>query len=145
MSAAAGNAVLDYIEQENLFARVEPAGRELRDALEPLRKFSVVGDIRGMGLLFAIEFVRDAKTRAPFPPDAATSLSRIQEDALEAGVMTYPMQGCVDGVRGDHILIAPPFTITPPHDTNARRRLERAIADLEKSHLAATGGSSALV
>ena len=110
MSAAAGNAVLDYIEQENLFARVEPAGRELRDALEPLRKFSVVGDIRGMGLLFAIEFVRDAKTRAPFPPDARVSY-RVQADALEDGVMTYPMQGTVDGTRGDHILIAPPYII----------------------------------
>src|SRR6202453_5032427 len=87
VSAAAGNAVLDYIEQENLFARVEPAGRELRDALEPLRKFSVVGDVRGMGLLLAIEFVRDGKTRAPFPSDARVAF-RIQADALEAGVMT---------------------------------------------------------
>ncbi|MFZ3217530.1 MAG: aspartate aminotransferase family protein [Candidatus Acidiferrales bacterium] len=143
-SAAAGNAVLDYIEQENLFARVEPAGRELREALEPLRKFSVVGDIRGLGLLLAIEFVRDAKTRAPFPPDARVAY-RVQDDALEAGVIVYPGQGCVDGTRGDHILIAPPFTITTPLIQMLVAGLEQAIADLEKIHLAGTGGSSALV
>jgi adenosylmethionine-8-amino-7-oxononanoate aminotransferase len=142
VSAAAGNAVLDYIEQENLFARVEPAGRELREALEPLRKFSVVGDVRGMGLLLAIEFVRDAKTRAPFPPDARVAF-RVQADALEAGVMIYPIQGCVDGTRGDHILIAPPYMITTQQIQMLVSGLEQAIGDLEKTHLAATGGSSA--
>jgi len=142
VSAAAGNAVLDYIEQENLFARVEPAGRELREALEPLRKFSVVGDVRGMGLLLAIEFVCDAKTRAPFPPDARVAY-RVQADALEAGVMTYPIQGCVDGTRGDHILIAPPYIITTQQIQMLVSGLEQAIGDLERSHLAATGGSSA--
>ena len=54
----------------SLFERVEPAGRELRAALEKLRQFSVVGDVRGKGLLLAIEIVRDAKTREPFPADA---------------------------------------------------------------------------
>ena len=86
---------------------------KLRSALEPLKKFSVVGDVRGMGLLWGIEFVQDAKTREPFPPDARIA-SRIQEDALETAIMTYPIQGCVDGRRGDHILLAPPFTITSP-------------------------------
>src|ERR1700690_676419 len=142
VSAAAGNAVLDYIEQENLFARVEPAGRELRDALEPLRKFSVGGDVRGMGLLLAIEFVRDGKTRAPFPSDARVAF-RIQADALEAGVMTYPIQGCVDGTRGDHILIAPPYIITAQQIQMLVSGLEQGISDLGKTHLAATGGSSA--
>jgi len=144
VSAAAGSAVLDYIERENLFARVEAAGRELRPALESLKKFSVVGDVRGMGLLFGVELVRDAKTREPFPPDARVA-SRIQEDALEFGVMTYPIQGCVDGTRGDHILIAPPFTITTPMIQMLAAGLERAIASLEKTNLAGIGGTSALV
>ena len=87
--------------------------------------------------------MRDAKTRTPFPPDARIAF-RIQEDAFEAGVMTYPVQGCVDGVRGDHVLLAPPFTITSPLIQMLAAALERAIADLENSHLAGTGGSSAL-
>jgi adenosylmethionine-8-amino-7-oxononanoate aminotransferase len=143
VATAAGNAVLDYIERDNLFARVDVAGKEMRAALEPLKKFSVVGDVRGMGLLWGIEFVRDKETREPFPPDARIAY-RIQEDALEAGIMTYPIQGCVDGTRGDHILLAPPFTITSAMIQMLAAGLEKAIAALEKTHLAGMGGSSAL-
>jgi adenosylmethionine-8-amino-7-oxononanoate aminotransferase len=141
VATAAGNAVLDYIERENLFARVNVAGKEMRAALEPLKKFSVVGDVRGIGLLWGIEFVRDKKSREPFPPDARIAY-RIQEDALEAGIMTYPIQGCVDGTRGDHILLAPPFTITSAMIQMLAAGLEKAIAALEKTHLAGIGGSS---
>jgi adenosylmethionine-8-amino-7-oxononanoate aminotransferase len=144
VATAGGNAVLDYIERERLFERVEPVGRELRGALEKLRQYSVVGDVRGKGLLLAVEIVRDAKTREAFPADARTA-ARIQEDALEAGVMTYPMQGCVDGVRGDHILIAPPYTITSAMIQMLAAALDRAFADLERTHLAGMGGTSALV
>ncbi len=143
VAAAAGNAVLDYIERENLFERVEPVGRDLRAALETLRRFSVVGDIRGKGLLLAIEIVRDSKTREPFPADARTS-ARIQQDAFEAGVMVYSMQGCADGTRGDHILIAPPFTISPAMIQMLVAALESAFADLERTHLAGMGGTPAL-
>lgn len=144
VAAAAGNAVLDYIEKEKLFERVEPMGCQLRAMLEPLRRFSVVGDIRGMGLLCGIELVRDAKTREAYPADARIA-QRIQEDALEAGVMTYPIQGCVDGDRGDHILIAPPYTITSGMIQMLAAALERAIAELENSRYAGKGGTSALV
>ena len=143
VAAAAGNAVLDYMEREKLFARVEPIGQELRAALETLKRFSVVGDVRGMGLLLGVEIVRDAKTREPYPRDAQIA-QRVQEDALEAGVMTYPIQGCADGSAGDHILLAPPFTITSTMIQMLVAGLEHALADLEKTHLAGTGGSSAL-
>jgi adenosylmethionine-8-amino-7-oxononanoate aminotransferase len=142
VAAAAGNAVLDYIEREKLFAAVDPAGRELCAALEPLKRFSVVGDVRGMGLLFGVEFVRDAKTREPFPADARIA-ARIQADAFEAGVMTYPIQGCADGIRGDHILLAPPFTIAAQEIRMLAETLEHAIADLERTHQASMGGSTA--
>jgi adenosylmethionine-8-amino-7-oxononanoate aminotransferase len=141
VATAAGNAVLDYIERESLFARVDVAEREMRAALERLKKFSVVGDVRGMGLLWGIEFVQDKKTREPFPSDARIAY-RIQEDALEAGIMSYPIQGCVDGTRGDHILLAPPFTITSAMIQMLATGLEKAIAPLEKTHLAGIGGSS---
>jgi len=142
VAVAAGNAVLDYIEREGLFSRVEQAGEELRKALETLKRFSIVGDVRGMGLLLGVELVRDAKTREPYPPDARIAL-RVQEDALEAGVMTYPIQGCADGSAGDHILIAPPYTITPTIIQMLVAGLEHALADLEKTHLAGAGGSPA--
>src|SRR5215470_2558530 len=142
VAAAAGNAVLDFIERESLFSRVESSGNALRTALEPLKRFSVVGDIRGIGLLWGIELVRDAKTREPFPPDARIA-ARLADDAFEAGVITYPIQGCVDGARGDHILLAPPFTITPGMIQMVASALEQAISDFDKTHAASTGGSPA--
>jgi adenosylmethionine-8-amino-7-oxononanoate aminotransferase len=141
VAAAAANGVLDYIESEKLFERVEPVGAELRAALETLRKYSVVGDVRGRGLLLAVEFVSDAATRAPFPADANIA-TRVAADAAEAGVMTYPIQGCVDGTRGDHLLIAPPFTINSQLIGMLVEGVERAVADLEKLHIARLGGSS---
>lgn len=143
VAAAAGNAVLDCIERQQLFARVEPAGEELLAALETLRKYSVVGDIRGKGLLLGIELVQDAKTREPFPPDAQIAM-RVQEDAFEAGVVTYAIQGCADGMRGDHILLAPPYTVTSTMIQMIAGGIGRAIGDLERLHLAGAGGSPAL-
>lgn len=142
IAVAAGNAVLDYIERERLFARVEPMGKELGAALASLKRFSVVGDVRGIGLLWTIEFVRDTNTREPFPVDAQIA-TRVAEDALEGGVLTYPMQGCVDGQRGDHLLFAPPFTLTSAMIQTIVSALEHAIADLEKTHLAGAGGTTA--
>jgi hypothetical protein len=111
VATAAGNAVLDYIEAHNLFARVTPAAEALRDALAPLSSHRRVGEIRGLGLLVGIEFVRDKGAREPF--DASLAIAeKIRAAAMDAGVLTYPTQGCVDGTRGDHILLAPPFIIT---------------------------------
>lgn len=142
VAAAAGVAVLDYIREKKLFERVAPMGKELRAALEPLMQFSVVGDIRGSGLLMGIEFVRDRETREPFPPEAQIS-HRVADDVLEAGVVTYPMQGSVDGTRGDHLLIAPPFTISTAEIEMLAKALHDAIGDLEKSHRAGVGGPTA--
>lgn len=108
---AAGNAVLDVLEEKKLFGRVTEAGCELMHALEPLQSHPHVGDIRGMGLLAAIEFVKDKKTRQPFPHESNIA-ERMRLAAAQHNVLTYPGQGCVDGVRGDHLLLAPPFVIT---------------------------------
>ena len=71
-----------------------------------------VGDIRGLGLLQGVEFVKDKATREPFPR-ADNVAEKIRQAALLQNVLTYPTQGCVDGLRGDHVLLAPPFIITP--------------------------------
>jgi adenosylmethionine-8-amino-7-oxononanoate aminotransferase len=111
VSMAAGNAVLDVLEEQRLFARVPPVSRELFAALEALKQHPHVGDVRGLGLLAGIEFVKDKATRAPFHRNEDIA-GKIFEAAMEQGVLTYPTQGCVDGVNGDHILLAPPFIIT---------------------------------
>jgi adenosylmethionine-8-amino-7-oxononanoate aminotransferase len=139
-SAAAGVAVFDYIRENKLFERVAPVGAELRKALEPLKNFSVVGDIRGMGLLHGIEFV--GAGQEPFPPEAHIAY-RVAEDALEAGVLTYPMQGSVDGKRGDHLLLAPPFTISSAQIEFLAETLRAVINDLDSAHRSGAGGHTA--
>ena len=127
VATAAGIAVLDYIGSHNLFARVGSAAKTLRAALAPLQSHRYVGEIRGLGLLMGIEFVRDKSTRAPFDSSEAIA-ERICEAAMEDGVLTYPTQGCVDGIRGDHILLAPPFIINPEESVLIARGLAAALA-----------------
>jgi adenosylmethionine-8-amino-7-oxononanoate aminotransferase len=127
VSTVAGNAVLDYLETHKLFERVLPAGEFLREALAPLEDHSHVGDIRDIGLLLGIEFVRDKSTREPFPREQNIA-EKIRQACLEENVLTYPTQGCVDGLRGDHILLAPPFTISPKECALIGRALQSAVA-----------------
>jgi adenosylmethionine-8-amino-7-oxononanoate aminotransferase len=126
VSMAAGNAVLDALEEKNLLARVADAGRELFAALAPLQEHRHVGDVRGLGLLAGIEFVKDRATRAPFPREENIA-GKIFQAAMEQGVLTYPTQGCVDGVNGDHILLAPPFIITAEECRTAGRAIAAAM------------------
>jgi len=127
VAAAAGLAVLKHSEKTNLFARVAPAGCELAAALGRLKSSPHVGDVRGLGLLAGVELVADAATRAPFPPERRVA-EKVCEAALEEDVVTYPIQGCADGERGDHILLAPPFIISSEEIETIARALERAIA-----------------
>lgn len=112
VATAAGNAVFDYLEAHKLFERVTPAGEALGKALAALEKHPNVGQTRGMGLLRGVEFVKDKATREPFAKEAGIA-EKIRQAALEKGVLTYPSQGTVDGVRGDHLLLAPPFVLKP--------------------------------
>jgi adenosylmethionine-8-amino-7-oxononanoate aminotransferase len=112
VATTAGNAVFDYLEAHKLFERVTPAGETLRNALSALESHPQVGEVRGLGLLQGVEFVKNKSTREPFPKEAGIA-EKIRQAALEKNVLTYPSQGTVDGARGDHILLAPPFIITP--------------------------------
>ena len=125
VSAAAGNAVLDYLEAHKLFDRVNAAGQELRRALSPLQSHPNVGDVRGLGLLLGVEFVKNKAIREPFPKEQNIA-EKIREACLEEGVLTYPTQGCIDGLRGDHILFAPPFTISSEECALIARALQSA-------------------
>ena len=123
---AAGNAVLDVLEEQDLFARVPMASQEFFAALEPLKEHPHVGDIRGLGLLVGIEFVKDKSLCAAFPREENIA-GKIFQAAMEEGVLTYPTQGCVDGVNGDHILLAPPFIISSEECHIAARAITVAI------------------
>jgi adenosylmethionine-8-amino-7-oxononanoate aminotransferase len=127
VSTAAGNAVLDYLEANKLFDRVNAAGQNLRGALAPLQSHPNVGDIRGLGLLLGVEFVKDKITREPFAREQNIA-EKVRQACMEESVLIYPTQGCVDGMRGDHILLAPPFTISTAECALIARALQAAVA-----------------
>lgn len=111
MAAAAANAVLSEIEENDLLARVRSQGEKLQAALEAaFGQHPHVGDIRGRGLFRGVEFVADRDTKDPFDP-ARKLNAKIKKNAFDAGLVCYPMGGTIDGVRGDHVLLAPPFVI----------------------------------
>jgi adenosylmethionine-8-amino-7-oxononanoate aminotransferase len=126
VSTAAGNAVLDYLETHKLFERVNSAAQDLRGALSPLQSHPNVGDIRGLGLLLGVEFVKNKTTREPFTKELNIA-EKIRQACLEETVLIYPTQGCVDGLRGDHILLAPPFTISAEECALIARALQSAV------------------
>ena len=111
MAAAAANAVLDAITGRDLLARVQAQGDKLQAALEAeFGQHPHVGDIRGRGLFRGVEIVEDRETKAPFDPARGIN-ARIKALAFEAGLICYPLGGSVDGTRGDHVMLAPPFII----------------------------------
>ena len=115
ISVAAGRAVLQFLKQRQLVqnadsTRPDSAAHWLKRELNSLGDHRVVGDVRGIGLLWGLEFVADKKTRQPFPADQNFA-ARVGRDALDRGLLVYPMQGTVDGISGDHLLIAPPAVI----------------------------------
>jgi adenosylmethionine-8-amino-7-oxononanoate aminotransferase len=133
VAMAAGNAVLDYIEAHGLFERVALAAADLRSRLARLESHSNIGEVRGLGLLIGVEFVKDKATREPFAK-AEGIAGRVRQAALDENVLTYPTPGCVDGERGDHILLAPPFVVTPEESESIARALEAAIAKIFNSN-----------
>jgi adenosylmethionine-8-amino-7-oxononanoate aminotransferase len=112
VAAAAALAVQNVIAEEDLLQNVVHMGARLRSALHTrLDAHPYVGEIRGRGLLQAFELVADRDTKTPFDP-ALKIHEQIKDAAMALGLMIYPNGGCVDGTRGDHVLIAPPFNVT---------------------------------
>jgi adenosylmethionine-8-amino-7-oxononanoate aminotransferase len=111
MAAAAALAVQDVIRRDGLLANVVEMGAQLERRLkERFGQHPFVGDIRGRGLFWALELVADRANKRPFDP-AAKLHARIKREAMARGLMVYPMGGTVDGVNGDHVLLAPPFVV----------------------------------
>ena len=112
VACAAALAVQKVIERDGLLAQVRTRGAALGAQLRA--RFAAhphVGDVRGRGLFFGVELVRDRATKAPFDP-AQKLHARVKREAMARGLLVYPMGGTVDGRLGDHVLLAPPFIVT---------------------------------
>jgi adenosylmethionine-8-amino-7-oxononanoate aminotransferase len=112
VGCAAALAVQKVIRDETLLARVEEAGAGMMQRLKArFGNHPYIGDIRGRGLLLAMELVADRETKAPFDPALALH-ERAKADAFGRGLLIYPGGGTADGRSGDHILLAPPYNVT---------------------------------
>ncbi len=111
LSCAAALAVQRVIQRDNLLANVREMGAHLARRLgERFGNHPFIGDVRGRGLFQAVELVADRSSKEPFDP-ARKLHARIKQQGMERGLMVYPMGGTIDGARGDHVLLAPPFII----------------------------------
>ena len=109
LACAAALAVQRVIKRDNLLANVREQGAHLADRLaQRFGNHANIGDVRGRGLFQAIEIVADRGSKEPFDP-ALKLHARIKREAMTRGLMVYPMGGTIDGTRGDHVLLAPPF------------------------------------
>ncbi|MBU5439305.1 aspartate aminotransferase family protein [Tissierella sp. MSJ-40] len=131
LSCGIADKVMEIIERENYIENCAIQGEYLINKLDELYKYPIVGDIRGKGLMIGIEFVKDKETKEPF--DSSVNVKgKITLNCLEEGLVPYPGGGSVDGVRGDHILLAPPINITREEVDLLYEKLETAIKKLSE-------------
>ena len=127
---AAALVVQKTIENENLLENVRTMGMQLQSRLEDeFYNHPHIGDIRGRGLFRGIEFVQDKATKQSFAPEQKIN-TKIKQTAMQNGLMCYPMGGTIDGVNGDHILIAPPFIINDSHLDEIVSKLKLTISSV---------------
>jgi len=129
VACAAALAVQQVIRDEGLLARVRQQGDLLDQRLtECFGNHPHIGDIRGRGLFRGIELVADRASKQPFDP-ALKLHARVKQAAFDRGLGCYPSGGTIDGVRGDHILLAPPYIVSDDEIDMIVTRLGAAIDD----------------
>jgi adenosylmethionine-8-amino-7-oxononanoate aminotransferase len=126
-ACAAALAVQQVIVDDGLLANVNARGDELLIALRNrLGDHPLVGDIRGRGLFLGLELVADKVTKDPLDQGLAIH-TVIKRQAMSRGLMCYPGGGTIDGRRGNHILLAPPFIIDHSHVSEIADKLGSAL------------------
>lgn len=126
-ACAAALAVQKVIEQEKLVPYVATMGAKFGNAL--VDKFSThpfIGNVRGRGFFWAIELVQDKLTKSPFDPSLKIHAA-IKKNAMNLGLLVYPMGGTIDGKYGDHVLIAPPYITNEEQLNTIIDKLNQAI------------------
>ncbi|KAJ5164561.1 Pyridoxal phosphate-dependent transferase major region subdomain 2 [Penicillium coprophilum] len=114
VACAAAYKVQQIIQEDNLLPNVRAMGEYLGQRLhERLDSHPHVGEVRGRGLFWAMEFVQDKETKAPFPPSKALSRT-LHATGLkpENAISLMPGNGGIDGAEGDHIILAPAYNTT---------------------------------
>lgn len=133
VSCVGAIAAIRYLVEHNLAHNARERGQQALAGLGRLMEHHpMVGDVRGLGLMFGLEYVRDRQTRAPFPPEMHVS-ALVDKAAMRLGLVTYPCSGAIDGVMGDMTLFAPPLIISAAEMDELLAILDRAIGEVESS------------
>jgi adenosylmethionine-8-amino-7-oxononanoate aminotransferase len=141
VACVAALEVQRIIREQDLLANVRAMGRLLEVRLrERFAAHPRVGDIRGRGLFFALEFVEDRGTRRPFAPQFKIH-EQIKQRSLASGLAIYPTGGTVDGICGDHLIVAPPYTCRPSDIDLIIERLHQAVNEVFASASLAVSGT----
>jgi adenosylmethionine-8-amino-7-oxononanoate aminotransferase len=132
VSCAGAIAVINYMRFNGLSANAADRGEQALDGLRTIMAaHPSIGDVRGRGLMFGFEFVKDRFTKEPFLPALKVG-SLLEKAALRHGLVTYPCTGTVDGGPGDMVLMAPPLTITSEEMDDLLTILDLAIGEVEE-------------
>lgn len=126
LSAAIACCVMEITKREKYFENAAVQGERFMKKLQKLYDYPIVGDIRGKGLMIGIEFVQDKKTKAPFDPKFKVR-DVFTQHCLDEGLVVYPGGAAIDGIRGDHVLLAPPISISASELDLMYDRLEAGI------------------
>jgi adenosylmethionine-8-amino-7-oxononanoate aminotransferase len=129
VTAAACLATLEILERENLVERARVMGETLLRRLGPLAAHPHVGEVRGTGLMLALELVADKATRRPFPR-AEKKTEALVARCFANGLVVYPGTGCATGTEGDLVMVAPPFVITDEQVAELALVLDRSLNEL---------------
>jgi adenosylmethionine-8-amino-7-oxononanoate aminotransferase len=131
ISCAGACAVLDETVERDLLGNARRVGAHLRQRLEALKeRHPVIGDVRGQGLLLAVEYVRDRESKEPFSAEVFAS-DRIRQIGLKEGVMLYSRRQN-QGRYGEWSLIAPPLIITESQADELVDQLDRSVAEFTR-------------
>jgi adenosylmethionine-8-amino-7-oxononanoate aminotransferase len=130
--AAAGIAVVSYIQKHGLVAAAAERGLQLLTGLrEIVAKHPIAGEARGMGLMLGLELVSDTATKQPFPVEAGVA-HRLARACIAEGAAVYPGQGGADGLVGDHVMVTPPMTITAAQVDELVAAIDRGLSRVER-------------
>lgn len=132
LSTAIGKAVLEYTVKHRLIDNAEIVGSYFKEKLvELMGRHPIMGDVRGLGLMLGIELVKNRETKEPFAVDVRAS-KRVGDATFERGLVSYPGQGTVDGVVGDHLLYTPPLVISRPQIDEMIEILDASLHSVER-------------
>jgi adenosylmethionine-8-amino-7-oxononanoate aminotransferase len=130
LACAAGIATIKILEEDGVLDRVAERGAWLGSQLRALQdEFPFVGDVRGVGYMWCLEFVADPATAAP-PDPGLDVTTRAVTAAADCRLIVYPARFCADGTRGDAFIVAPPLTATDDDLNELLSRLRAALARL---------------